>query len=134
MRSPLLVLLIGLALAACSTTSGPGRPSFTQEGIASYYGRTHQGRITASGERFDMNGRTAAHRTLELGTVVRVTNLENGRTAKVRINDRGPYVRGRIIDLAQRVAKELDVIEDGTARVRLEVYASDQTGALEAAK
>jgi rare lipoprotein A len=74
-----------------------------------------------------MRAMTAAHRTLDFDTVVRVTNLENGRTVKVRINDRGPYIRGRIIDLSSKAASTLDMKEDGEARVRLEIYAEDQT-------
>ena len=134
------VLLLALGLAACSTTPRAPRepapeplaerPSFTQTGVASWYGRHHQGKTTAQGERFDMNGLTAAHRTLPLDTTVRVTNLENRKSVKVRINDRGPYVAGRIIDLSARAARELR-IEDGIARVRVEVFASDQQVAQE---
>jgi rare lipoprotein A len=101
------------------------RPSFTQTGIASWYGRAHHGKTTAQGEPFDMNKLTAAHRTLPLDTTVRVTNLENHKTVKVRINDRGPYVAGRVIDLSARAAKVL-AIADGIARVRVEVFTSDQ--------
>jgi rare lipoprotein A len=119
-------------LSACAVfdaklpTGGPGKPVFTQVGMASWYGKAHHHRRTASGERFDMRAMTAAHRTLDFDTVVRVTNLENGRTVKVRINDRGPYVRGRIIDLSSKAASVLDMKEDGEAKVRLEVYAEDQ--------
>ena len=81
--------------------------------------------MTAQGEPFDMNKLTAAHRTLPLDTTVRVTNLENRKTVKVRINDRGPYVAGRVIDLSARAAKEL-AIADGITRVRIEVFTSDQ--------
>jgi len=103
------------------------QPYFTQSGVASWYGGRHQGRRTASGERFDMNAMTAAHRTLQLGTVVRVTNTDNGRTAMVRINDRGPYKRGRIIDLSAHVAHLLGMKQQGTAPVRVEAFAADQT-------
>jgi rare lipoprotein A len=89
-------------------------------------GRGHQAHKTAQGERFDASKLTAAHRTLPLNTTVRVTNVANRKTIKVRINDRGPYVRTRIIDLSERAARDLDIAEDGTARVRLEVFASDQ--------
>jgi rare lipoprotein A len=86
---------------------------------ASWYGPQFQGRATASGERFDMNGLTAAHRTLPLGTQVRVRNLENGRSVVVRINDRGPYVKGRAIDLSYAAARELRMVEDGEAPVEI---------------
>jgi rare lipoprotein A len=129
------ILLLALGLAACATTppSAPEpapapmaeQPSFSQTGIASWYGRGHHGKMTAQGEPFDMNKMTAAHRTLPLDTTVRVTNLANRKTVKVRINDRGPYVAGRVIDLSARAAKEL-AITDGIARVRIEVFTSDQ--------
>jgi len=135
MRPRVLFLLLALGVAACSTTPPPAppapppapvaeQPSFTQTGVASWYGRNHQGKTTAEGERFDMNKLTAAHRTLPLGTTVRVTNLDNNKAVKARINDRGPYIAGRVIDLSARAAKELE-IDDGTARVRVEVFASD---------
>jgi len=90
-----------------------------QVGVASYYGEEFNGRPTASGEIFDMNALTAAHRTLPLGTKVRVTNLENGRTVVVKINDRGPFVDGRILDLSKAAAKELGLLESGTAIVKI---------------
>ena len=139
MRRLLTILLFGLAatLAACATptpmpspTAPPAaaveQPTFHQEGIASWYGPTHQGRITANGERFDMELMTAAHRTLRFGTIVRVTNVATGRTVKVRINDRGPYVGARVIDLSASAARNLGMAEKGTARVRIESYPSDQ--------
>jgi rare lipoprotein A len=99
-------------------------------GTASWYGAYHQGRLTASGARFDMNGLTAAHRSLPLATTARVTNLANGRTVTVTINDRGPYWHGRIIDLSARAAQLLGMKRQGTARVKIEVLASDQPGAV----
>lgn len=98
-----------------------GKALLTLEGVASYYAHEFHGRLTSNGETFDMHSLTAAHRTLPFGTQVRVTNLENNRTVMVRINDRGPFKEGRIIDLAMGAAKELDMIRNGTARVRLEV-------------
>jgi rare lipoprotein A len=86
--------------------------------------------MTASGEPFDMNELTAAHRSLPLHTVVRVTNLDNGRSVKVRINDRGPYLRGRVIDLSAQAARALGMTHDGIASVRLEVYDDDQAETL----
>jgi rare lipoprotein A len=135
----------GLALSACTGMQFPmpepeaGAPSaakaehpvFSQIGIASWYGRGHHGRATANGERFDMNRLTAAHRSLELGTVARVTNLDTGDTVHVRINDRGPYIKGRIIDLSAKAARRLGMREAGLARVRIEVFDQDQ--AVEAA-
>jgi rare lipoprotein A len=121
--------LLLLALTACTglAPAPPARgPEYQETGIASWYGKAHHRKRTASGERFDMRQMTAAHRRLEFDTVVRVTNLENGRTLKVRINDRGPYVRGRVIDLSSRAADALGIKEDGTARVRLEVWPEDQ--------
>jgi len=104
----------------------PEQPFFTQVGTASWYGGFHHGRKTASGERFNMNDLTAAHRAVKLGTVLRVTNLDNGRTATVRVNDRGPYVNNRIIDLSAAAARDLGMKQDGLARVRIEAFAADQ--------
>jgi rare lipoprotein A len=92
-----------------------------QEGLASWYGPGFNGRRTASGEIYDMHDVTAAHRTLPLGTLIEVRNLENGRSAVVRVNDRGPWVRGRIVDLSLGAARLLDLEHAGIARVRLTV-------------
>jgi len=96
-------------------------PVFEQIGKASWYGPWHHGRLTASGERFDMNQLTAAHRTLPLDTRARVTNLANGRSVEVTVNDRGPYVKDRVIDLSAKAAKELDLKKQGVGRVKIEV-------------
>jgi rare lipoprotein A len=104
------------------------KPVFTQTGVASWYGSNHHGKTTANGEAFDMEAMTAAHRNLPFGTVVRVTNPTRNRTIKVRINDRGPYVDGRIIDLSARAARELGIAQNGVAQVRIEQFASDQAG------
>lgn len=93
----------------------------SQEGMASWYGKEFDGRPTASGERFDMNALTAAHRTLPLGTTVRVTNLENGRETVLKVNDRGPFVKGRVLDCSYGAAKELGFAGAGLARVRIDV-------------
>ena len=90
-------------------------------GIASYYGRKFHGRRTASGERFDMNAMTAAHRSLPFGTKVRVTNASNGRSVVVRINDRGPFTRGRTIDLSHSAAEQIGMISRGHGQVELEI-------------
>jgi rare lipoprotein A len=92
-----------------------------QHGLASWYGNEYHGRQSASGEIFNENALTAAHRTLPFGTVVRVYNKKNGRQVVVRINDRGPFIRGRIIDLSKAAAREIDMIVDGVVPVRLEV-------------
>ncbi len=88
-------------------------------GIASWYGPDFHGRATANGETYNMNDLTAAHRTLPFNTMLRVENLDNGRSVVVRINDRGPYVGNRVIDLSRRAAQEIDMIGPGTARVAL---------------
>ncbi len=90
-------------------------------GVASFYGAAFADRPTANGERFDPHAMTAAHRTLPFGTRVRVTNLENGRQVVVRINDRGPYRKGRVLDLSRAAARKLGFVEDGVAQVRIEV-------------
>ncbi|NEQ83283.1 MAG: septal ring lytic transglycosylase RlpA family protein, partial [Moorea sp. SIO2I5] len=90
-------------------------------GIASWYGSAFHGRRTASGERFNQYALTAAHRSLRFGTRVKVTNLRNGRSVIVRINDRGPYVRGRIIDLSRGAARIIGLVRSGTAAVRIEI-------------
>lgn len=94
---------------------------WSEVGIASWYGGPHQGRVTASGEIFDMTRLTAAHRALPLGTSLKVTNLENGRVVRVRVNDRGPYVPGRILDLSRQAARALGMVERGVVLVRLDV-------------
>lgn len=104
-------------------------------GLASWHGAEDGGRQTADGRAFDPNGLTAAHRTLPLGTCVQVRNLANGRAVTVRINDRGPYMRGRVIDLSERAAAEIGMKHKGVARVRLHVvskcpeFAATQAGA-----
>ena len=119
-------LAIGLALTSCATTR-PMRvespPVEAQVGVASYYAGTWHGRRTASGERFDMHELTAAHRTLPFGTRVRVTNLNNGREVIVRINDRGPWKKKRVIDVSYAAARKLGMIGPGTAKVRLDIVA-----------
>jgi len=97
------------------------RRTAVQDGMASYYGARFAGRRTASGERFDPRALTAAHPELPFGTRVRVTNLDNGRSITVRINDRGPFAGGRIVDLSWGAARALDMLRRGVARVRLEV-------------
>lgn len=90
-------------------------------GSASFYGKRFHGRTTANGERFDMHDMTAAHRTLPFGSLVRVTNPRNGQQVVVRINDRGPFAKGRVIDLSRAAAEEIGMIRRGHARVQLEL-------------
>jgi len=99
---------------------------FQQRGIASWYGRKFHGRKTSNGEVYDMYGMSAAHKTLPMGVHVKVTHLENGRHIIVRINDRGPFVAGRIIDLSYGAAKQLRIVESGTARVHVQALGSPQ--------
>ncbi len=98
---------------------------YDEAGLASWYGPKFHGRPTANGERFDMNQLTAAHRTLPLPSTVLVTNLENGRSIKVRVNDRGPFVDNRIIDLSRRAAQFLGFEKQGVARVRVQLVRAD---------
>ncbi len=95
-------------------------PKYDKIGIASWYGEQFHGRLTANGEVFDMNTVTAAHKTFALPSIARVTNLDNGRSLLVRVNDRGPFVEGRIIDLSRRSAQLLGIYQKGTERVRVE--------------
>ena len=101
--------------------------SFAQVGLASWYGREKAGHRTASGEHFNPRQFTAAHRTLPLGTIVRVMNLSTGKSIKVRVNDRGPYVRHRILDISAAAGRTLDIRRNGVALVRIEIFPSDQT-------
>ncbi len=97
----------------------PSANGYRERGLASWYGKMFHGRKTANGETYNMYGTTAAHKTLPMGTMLEVRNLENGRTAVVRINDRGPFVRKRIIDLTYTTAKQLGIVQNGTARVEI---------------
>lgn len=119
-----------VAVLVLATSCGPQKPpseraapdsGWDEEGIASWYGKKFHGRQTANGERYDMYDITAAHRTLPFGTVVLVRNMNNGKELKVRINDRGPFIKGRIIDLSYGAARKLDMIRDGIVPVRIRV-------------
>ncbi len=114
-------LLLAAASLGCATTRPVAGAGDGEVGLASYYARGHHGRRTASGEVFDMGAMTAAHRSLPFGTRVRVTNLANGRQAVVRINDRGPFKGGRVIDVSQAAARELGMVGRGVVRVRLAI-------------
>ena len=143
------VLLLAVGLAACGSSSGSrgggggaaqvgtykvGQPykidgvtytpqeefNHVETGVASWYGPGFHGKSTANGERYDQSERTAAHRTLQMPSIVRVTNLDNGMSTVVRINDRGPFARSRVIDLSRTAAQELDIVRSGTGRVRID--------------
>ncbi len=134
----LSILILSLVLFSCAKRGGypPGsveqgpsqevyvKDGYTQVGIASWYGIEEHNNRAASGERFSKYAYTAAHKTLPMGTVVRVTNLENGRDVIVKINDRGPFVAGRIIDLSHAAAKSVDMITQGTVKVKVEVIST----------
>ena len=118
-----------LLMAACPGCSHAPEPravvsDAAQVGLASYYARKFEGRRTASGEAYCGDELTAAHRTLPFGTRVRVTHVASGRSVECRVNDRGPHRKGRIIDLSHRAAVALGIVQQGVARVRLEVLAS----------
>ena len=141
-RRVFLLLLLGvLAGSACGrrqvasrppssrsvpapTTADPLPPGYAETGYASWYGDPYHGRRAANGEVYDKNKLTAAHLTMPFETQVKVTNLENNRSVNVRITDRGPFVKGRIIDVSQEAARQLQMIANGTALVRLEVLAA----------
>lgn len=123
-----LTILAGLALlvatavsTGCRTIRRAPEARVIERGIASWYGPGFHGRTTANGERYDMHALTAAHPSLPFGTWVEIRNLDNGKTCRVRINDRGPFVRGRIVDLSYAAARSIDMVGPGTARVELAV-------------
>ena len=109
-----LLLLFIYIIAICSCS-----PKITETGKASFYADKFKGRKTASGDIFRQNKKTAAHKTLPFGTKVKVTNLTNGKTIKVRVNDRGPFVAGRIIDLSKKAARKLNMVNAGVANVEI---------------
>jgi len=118
-----------MLFAGCSAIHNSGAPDTgeIQFGMASWYGEKFHGNITTCGEKYNMHKISAAHRTLPFGTLVRVANLENGKTVIVRINDRGPWIPGRVIDLSYAAAQKIEIAKVGTARVRLDVI-DKQTG------
>ncbi|MGH7255221.1 MAG: septal ring lytic transglycosylase RlpA family protein, partial [Nitrospirales bacterium] len=119
-----LVWMGGCAGSETSRLRSDDRSGYTERGMASWYGPKFHGRLTANGERYDQYAFTAAHRTLPMGSVVVVTSLTNGRRVRVRINDRGPFVRGRIIDLSRSAAEHLGMLTKGVdeVEVRLEGF------------
>lgn len=139
-RGPALLLLASVSVGGCTTyphhVSYPSPPveaaptAYSREGVASWYGPGFHGRKTASGERFNQRDLTCAHRTLPFGTRLKVTNLANGESLIVTVNDRGPYVGRRIVDLSREAARRLDILGTGTARVRLETASAFDEQAL----
>lgn len=136
MRRLFVLVTVGLGLlAGCATRATRPTPeeqpevvrpekqppsrAWLEEGLASYYGAGLAGRPTASGEKFNPKGFTAAHRKLPFGSCLRVVNMENGRSVQVRVNDRGPFVQGRVVDVSTAAAKQLGLMGKGLARVRL---------------
>ncbi len=120
----LLIAILSLYLLGCNQSETQEKKQSnppTQEGIASFYAKSLKWNLTVNGERFNPNGFTAAHRTLPLGTKLLVTNLANNKSIVVRINDRGPYIKDRIIDLSPAVAKKLEFFNKGITRVRLKI-------------
>jgi len=115
-----LLFLISVGSACSSRYVRPSTGPFIAEGMASYYGPEFAGRPTASGAKYDPNASTAAHRTLPFGTCVHVTNVANQKWIRVRVNDRGPFVDGRIIDLSEAAARHLGMMKVGVLRVRLD--------------
>jgi len=109
------------ALSHAAATTTIQNANYLEKGVASWYGKELQGKKTASGEVYDMYGISAAHRTLPFGTLIRVSNLENSKKIKVRINDRGPFIKSRILDLSYGAARQLGFVEQGTARVQIEI-------------
>jgi len=124
-KTVLIIVLSSFLLAgSCSVSKDKkelAKYEFYQKGEASWYGPGFNGKKTASGEIFDMNRLTAAHRKLPFGTKVKVTNLKNNKSVIVRINDRGPYKKGRIIDLSRKAAIQIGLVKDGVAPVKIEI-------------
>jgi rare lipoprotein A len=122
MQRLIIILTTVLLITAChrkSVPSGAREVSGTETGIASYYAESYNGKKTANGEIYNSSKLTAAHKTLPFGTKVKVTNLSNGKSVKVRINDRGPFVSGRIIDLTRAAADEIGMLNAGVAKVKI---------------
>jgi len=134
---PLAAGLLTLLAATACRTAAPTPPDtpvtgrVIERGIASWYGKPFHGRRTASGEVYDMHRLTAAHKELAFGTLVEVTNLDNGRRTVVEITDRGPFVRGRIIDLSLAAARQIEMVGPGTARVELRIVETPHGGVVE---
>ncbi len=117
-----VLLLLVLLFSSCHRKSVPGASeavSGTETGLASFYSESYNGKKTANGEIYNSSDYTAAHKKLPFGTKVKVTNLSNGKTVKVRINDRGPFIAGRIIDLTRAAARKIDMVNAGVVKVKI---------------
>jgi rare lipoprotein A len=117
LRAPILSAISSFMLLASLPTDAS---AFSQSGMGSYYGPKFHGKRTASGEKFNQNAMTAAHKTLAFGTRLKVTNIATGRSVVVRVNDRGPFIRGRIVDVSTIAARQLGMVGRGVARVRIQ--------------
>ncbi|WP_281280647.1 septal ring lytic transglycosylase RlpA family protein [Fodinibius saliphilus] len=138
----LLTILVALFITSCGTTSrfnkteaeGKSKPlkkgAVIEKGRASWYGPKFHGKLTANGEKYDMYGLTAAHRTLPFNTILEVQNLDNNKSVQVRINDRGPYAKDRIIDLSKKAAQKIEMLGPGTANVKLVLMSENLAGPL----
>lgn len=125
----IFALALCATMASCALTApAPGQRGYTEKGKASYYGKRFEGRTMANGEPFRRHRLTAAHKTLPFGTKVKVTNLNTRKTVKVKITDRGPFVKGRIIDLSEGAARRLDILDAGVAPVKVKVIRSASKG------
>lgn len=124
-KTNFLFLILLVTISACSQSQSASNTNQitanNKIGIASYYANKYQGRQTANGERFNQNALTAAHKTLRFGTWVKVTNIKNGKSVKVRINDRGPFVKGRVIDLSKSAFSAIENPSLGVVKVSLEI-------------
>ncbi|MAO65125.1 MAG: septal ring lytic transglycosylase RlpA family lipoprotein [Balneola sp.] len=131
LKKIIFIALAGFLLTSCGVSKRSADFSVSEDtrvienGVASWYGPNFHGKLTANGEVYDMDGVTAAHRTLPFETILLVENLDNGKTVQVRINDRGPYAKDRIIDLSKGAAEQVDMLGPGTARVRLYLLEGD---------
>jgi rare lipoprotein A len=134
MYNKFLIIVIFLIFGGEILLSQTSKINYSKIGISSYYSERFQNKKTASGERFDMYDFTAAHPSLAFGTILKVTNLTNNRFTIVRVNDRGPFIRGRMIDISYAAALKLDMIRTGTARVKIEVITADEGDQAEAGK
>ncbi|MBI3994598.1 MAG: septal ring lytic transglycosylase RlpA family protein [Nitrospirae bacterium] len=130
----LLGLLLAIAAVSCASVprGGDYTVGYRETGVSSWYGEPFHGRRTANGEIYDMHGLTAAHRLMPLGAIVKVTHRDNGRSVTVKVNDRGPFIRGRILDLSFGAAERLGMTADGTAPVAIEVVALPKRGRVSA--
>lgn len=120
-QAVLVAVCGGLVACASPRAPEPAKPRVVERGVASWYGSKFHGRLTANGEVYDMHQLTAAHKELPFGTVVEVRNLDNGRSVQVRINDRGPFIRGRVIDVSYAAAQRIGLVGSGLAQVELAI-------------